>query len=128
MPKNEKWIKLAGTVLCELFTVCTIIMLLAGGEPDRLLPAFAARLLAALPMVLIDAVAGCESYNLRHFTAMGGAVTASGVLELTELCVELMKDHPRREIMESALLSRRYTDSAQCILRVMSDRVKGGAQ
>lgn len=75
----------------------------------------------ALPMVLIDAVAGCESYNLRHFTAMGGAVTASGVLELAELCVELMKDSKRRSEMESALLSHRYTDSAQCIFQVMHD-------
>ena len=82
----------------------------------------------ALPMVLIDAVAGCESYNLRYFTAMGGAVTASSVEDLTKLCVELMKDHQRRTDMESALLSHRYTDSAQCILRVMSDWVKEGAQ
>lgn len=82
----------------------------------------------ALPMVLIDAVAGCESYNLRHFTAMGGAVTASSVDELADLCVELMKDSKRRLEMESALLSHRYTDSAQCILRVMSDWVKGGVQ
>lgn len=82
----------------------------------------------ALPMVLIDAVAGCESYNLRYFTAMGGAVTAPSVEELTQLCVELMKNHQRREIMESALLSHRYTDSAQCIFQVMRDWVKGGAQ
>lgn len=52
MHKNEKWIKLAGTVLCEIFTVCTIIMLLTGGEPDRLLLAFTTLLLAALPMLL----------------------------------------------------------------------------
>ena len=52
MHKNEKWIKLAGTVLCEIFTVCTIIMLLAGSEPDRLLLAFATLLLVALPMLL----------------------------------------------------------------------------
>lgn len=82
----------------------------------------------ALPMVLIDAVAGCEAYNLRHFTAMGGAVTASSVEELTGLCVELMKDSNRRSEMESALLSHRYTDSARCIFRVMRDWVKGGAQ
>lgn len=75
----------------------------------------------ALPMVLIDAVAGCEGYNLRHFTEMGGAVTASGVLELTELCVELMKDPQCRSEMETALLSHRYTDSADCICRVMRD-------
>ena len=52
MRRNEKKIKLAGTVLCEIFAVCTIIMLLAGGEPDRSLLAFATLLLAALPMLL----------------------------------------------------------------------------
>ena len=81
----------------------------------------------ALPMVLIDAVAGCEGYNLQHFTAMGGAATASGVLELTELCMELMKDPQRRSEMETALLSHRYTDSARCIFQVMRDWVNGGA-
>ena len=75
----------------------------------------------ALPMVLIDAVAGCESHNLRHFTEMGGAVTAPSVEELTELCVELLKDPQRRGKMETALLSHRYTDSADCICRVMRD-------
>ena len=75
----------------------------------------------ALPMVLIDAVAGCESYNLRHFTEMGGAVTAPSVEDLTALCLELLKDPQRRWKMETALLSHRYTDSADSICRVMHD-------
>ena len=82
----------------------------------------------ALPMVLIDAVAGCESYNLRHFTEMGGAATAPSVEDLTALCLELLKDPQRRWKMETALLSHRYTDSAQCIFQVMRDWVNGGAQ
>ena len=52
MHKNEKWIKQAGTVLCEIFTVFTIVKLLKGSEPDRLLLAFATLLLTALPMLL----------------------------------------------------------------------------
>ena len=51
MHKNEKRIKLLSTVLCEIFTVCTILILLADGEPDRLLLAFATLLLAAVPML-----------------------------------------------------------------------------
>ena len=82
----------------------------------------------ALPMVLIDAVAGCESYNLRHFTEMSGAVTAPNVEKLTALCLELLKDPQRRGKMETALLSHRYTDSADSICRVMHDWVNGGAQ
>ena len=52
MHKNEKWIKITGTALCEIFTVFTVIKLFEGGEPDRLLLAFATLLLAALPMLL----------------------------------------------------------------------------
>ena len=50
MRKNEKWIKRISTVLCELFTICTII-LLSDSDPDRLALAFATLLLAALPML-----------------------------------------------------------------------------
>ncbi len=52
MGKNEKRIKLGATALCELFTVYTMIRLLAGGEPDRLALAFGTLLLALLPMLL----------------------------------------------------------------------------
>ena len=52
MCKTENWIKLAGTVLCEIFTAFTIITLLAGGEPDRLALAFGTLLLVLLPMLL----------------------------------------------------------------------------
>ena len=52
MCQKEKWIKLSGTVLCEIFTVFTIVTLLAGGEPDRLALAFGTILLILLPMLL----------------------------------------------------------------------------
>lgn len=52
MGKSERIIKLTGTVLCEFFTVFTIIMLLAGSEPDRLVLALGTILLVLLPMLL----------------------------------------------------------------------------
>lgn len=52
MRKTEKCVKLGGTVLCEVFTVFTIITLLAGGESDRLALAFGTLLLVLLPMLL----------------------------------------------------------------------------
>lgn len=52
MHKSEKWIKLGGTALCEVFTVFTVTTLLAGGEPDRLALAFGTLLLVLLPMLL----------------------------------------------------------------------------
>ncbi len=43
-----------------------------------------------LPMVLVNAVAGCEDDNLRYFTALGAAVTAGTTEELSALCLSLM--------------------------------------
>lgn len=52
MHKNEKWIKWSAIILCELFTVFTIIMLLPDREPDRLALAFGTLLFVMLPMLL----------------------------------------------------------------------------
>ena len=52
MQKTEKWIKLGGTVVCELFTVITIITLITGSEPDRMALAFGTLLLVLLPLLL----------------------------------------------------------------------------
>ena len=45
-----------------------------------------------LPMVLVNAVAGCEDHNLRYFTGLGAAVTAETPEELAELCLSLLSD------------------------------------
>ena len=52
MQKPEKWIKLGGTVVCEIFTVITIITLITGSEPDRMALAFGTLLLVLLPLLL----------------------------------------------------------------------------
>ena len=79
----------------------------------------------ALPMVLIDAVAGCEAYNLQHFVKMGGVVTAPTVPELTELCVALLNDSVQREQMSAALAAQATGNAANRIYMVMSDWAKG---
>jgi processive 1,2-diacylglycerol beta-glucosyltransferase len=48
-----------------------------------------------LPLVLVDAVAGCEEYNLRYFCAQGGAVTAGTPEELAALTTSLLADPAR---------------------------------
>ena len=40
MHKRERYAKLFGTILCEMFAILTIIYLLADGEADRLALAF----------------------------------------------------------------------------------------
>ena len=52
MQKTEKWVKLGGTAVCEIFTVITIITLITGSEPDRLALALGTLLLVLLPLLL----------------------------------------------------------------------------
>ncbi len=55
-----------------------------------------------LPMVFVDAVAGCESYNLRYYTDRGAAVTAKDPETLARLCGEILRDEARLEDMKRA--------------------------
>lgn len=58
---------------------------------------------AGVPMVLIDAVAGCEEHNLDFFLKLGGAVTAETPEELAELALSLLSDEARLTEMSAAL-------------------------
>lgn len=52
MRKTEKRIKLGGIILCEAFTVFTILSLLVSGETDRLALAFGTIAFVLLPLLL----------------------------------------------------------------------------
>ena len=56
-----------------------------------------------LPMVLVDAVAGCEDYNMRYFRNMGGAVAAKEPEKIAQLCMELITNSNRRDRMAAQL-------------------------
>jgi len=60
-----------------------------------------------LPMVLVDAVAGCEDYNMHHFQEIGGAVASKEPKEIAELCLELLENDAQREQMRQNLLRNR---------------------
>lgn len=45
-----------------------------------------------LPMVFVNAVAGCESYNMNYFMKRGGAATTRTPKELAQLCTTLLTD------------------------------------
>lgn len=66
-----------------------------------------------LPMVLVDAVAGCEEYNLRHFCRIGGAVTADRQEDLARMCLSLLEDAEALERMSAAM--RQTGDAAAAI-------------
>lgn len=68
-----------------------------------------------LPMLLIDAVSGCEGYNRKRLVESGGAVTAEGVEGLYKKCLGLMADDRALEEMQLRL-GRFVSDTAAEII------------
>ena len=73
-----------------------------------------------LPMVLIDAVAGCEEHNLEYFIAHGGAVTADTPEALSEVALTLLRDGQMRVDMSRALVRHDALTPAEKIYSVMN--------
>lgn len=79
-----------------------------------------------LPMVFVDAVAGCEEYNLNYFTSVGGAVTAEGPEELVQLCLDLLRCRDRLARMQAALEALPSQNAARMICETMCTEEKAG--
>lgn len=74
-----------------------------------------------LPMVLIDAVAGCEEYNRVYFVHRGGAETGNNIEELTETCIKFMDNSEKRMIMRENLSAMGGYHASQCIYEKMKE-------
>lgn len=74
-----------------------------------------------LPMILIDAVAGCEEYNRIHFIRKGGAKTGANTAELTDLCLKLMNDDEKRKKLHDAMANSEKQNSAEIIYKKMKE-------
>ena len=77
-----------------------------------------------LPMVFIDAVAGCEEYNRIHFIRKGGAKTGATVSELIEMCIVLMQNDCKRQNMKDNLAVPEKRNSAQIIFEKMKSQTE----
>lgn len=73
-----------------------------------------------LPMVLIDAVAGCEKYNMSFFTQKGCAVTADTPEQLSAISLELAEKPQNLEMMRAAYKNDDTVNSAQLICEVIT--------
>ena len=73
-----------------------------------------------LPMVFIDAVSGCEKYNLEFFTDIGAAVTDTSIPVLAEKCIKLLTAGDRLERMRRALLEYDQPNGAERIFDELS--------
>lgn len=76
------------------------------------------------PMVFVDAVAGCESYNMRFFMNMGAAVTAASPKKLVDECIRILHSRGRLEHMEQALLEYNPPNSSAYIFQVLNGGVR----
>lgn len=74
-----------------------------------------------VPMAFINAVAGCEQYNMDFFIEMGAAFTADSAAELAVKSIITLKKDRKRKQMEAALRDYRQTDGAECIFYEMNE-------
>ena len=72
-----------------------------------------------LPMVFIDAVAGCEEYNKLFFIRKGGAKTGANSWELADLCVYLLTNPRKLNKMRSCLQTQEKVNTAGVIYATM---------
>ena len=78
----------------------------------------------SLPMVLINAVSGCERYNLSYFTALGGARTGNGVKALTQTALRLLNSPRELTQMRAALAPMGARNAAEVIYTQMKKLVE----
>ena len=56
-----------------------------------------------LPMAYINAVAGCEQYNIDYFVRLGGAVSLDSPEEIADLCIGILQSEQKQTEMAKAL-------------------------
>lgn len=76
-----------------------------------------------LPMTFVNAVAGCEQYNMNFFIDMGAAITAESPLLLAMKSIRLLCSTSTRQHMERALWGYRRQDGAKKIFDALSKEV-----
>lgn len=76
-----------------------------------------------LPMVLINAVAGCEEHNMEFFTERGGAVTADTPEALADAAITLLHDRARLDAMRRALKRDGDCTTAECMYNTIYNTI-----
>lgn len=68
-----------------------------------------------LPMVLIDAVAGCETYNSTFYQSLGCAAAARNAKDIAVLCLALLQNEDAYQRMTAAYTAHPLQNAAKCI-------------
>ncbi len=72
-----------------------------------------------LPMLFVDAVAGCEAYNMRFFIERGTAVTAATTEELAAKAISLMGDEAALNQMQQRFSYPDHSPAAEIAAHVI---------
>ena len=70
---------------------------------------------SGLPMVLIDAVAGCEEHNLDYFLRAGMAVTGDTPVKIADLALHLAHDEKKLSAMRRTMQAVNARPAAEAI-------------
>lgn len=70
-----------------------------------------------LPMAFVNAVAGCEQYNMDFFLNMGAAITADTPKKLAVKSMKLLRSPTERHDMEKCLQEHKPPNGAECIYK-----------
>lgn len=81
-----------------------------------------------LPMVLIDAVAGCEEYNKIYFIRRRAAKTGQTVRDITDVCLDLLNKPRKLEKIRQNLAAVNKRNAAQVIYEEMNRLLVGQGQ
>ncbi|MBQ2795871.1 MAG: glycosyltransferase [Oscillospiraceae bacterium] len=66
----------------------------------------------ALPMVMIDAVAGCEKHNMEYFIKICGGESAPTPKTLAKKCSLLLSDEEKLELLRNNLMQNQKNNAA----------------
>ncbi len=80
-----------------------------------------------LPMVLVDAVAGCEEHNMRFFVQMGAAVGAKDPRRIAVHCLRLLRNEKKRAAMEQVLLENSKNGAKEICDHILGTTAPSGA-
>lgn len=72
-----------------------------------------------LPMVFINAVAGCEDHNLHYFMDRGMAQSADSIKGIAEICISLLRDDKKRLEMVKRMHTTYKMNSAEQIYETL---------
>lgn len=77
-----------------------------------------------LPMAFINAVAGCEQYNIDFFVNKGAAIASDSPKELVNESIRILESDEKRRQMEMALQDYQQTDGAELIFNFIEKYYK----